>query len=150
MLNLVFPDDHFWVPIFDDRSTNSQRIRGYSECFDNARYDVHRVFTARVENEAIVWIYCEFRESHTDQWVQIKIYGNKISISQIVGLENPESKLLYEKHNQQVDKLVKTLIFAVTKVSLNLALWPMCLVSYFTYYTTDMQSDAFKMPFFLW
>lgn len=68
----------------------------------------------------------------------------------ILGSENPEAKLLYERHNQQVGKWNKTLIFGVQKVSFNLVLWPMFFFSYFTYFTTNLGSEAFQMPFFFW
>lgn len=82
----------------------------------------------------------------TIQLAKIK-YTNNVYI---LGLTNPDSKLLYEKYNEQVEKFVKMLTFVMTKITLNLILWPMCFVSYITYFTTDAQSEAFQLPFFLW
>lgn len=58
----------------------------------------------------------------------------------------PESKLIYREINEKIERKCKRISVYVIKV------WPLCnvaptfIMSFATYFTTDLGSDAFELP----
>lgn len=65
------------------------------------------------------------------------------------GIKYAESRSLYQKTNVKVEKLCKIVVitFMIGVQSLEFSKF---LLSYYLYYTTDLNSDAFEMPFPYW
>lgn len=54
------------------------------------------------------------------------------------------------KSNEQSEKMCQTLYFALLKVTAPCAMIPKLLISFYGYYTTDLQSDAFVLGMPKW
>lgn len=63
-----------------------------------------------------------------------------------VGLKNDESRAIYEKTSQNVEKLSETII-ATMRVSFHVLIWPAFIASFLNYFTTDLGADGFELPF---
>lgn len=66
------------------------------------------------------------------------------------GLECAASEVLYDEINSKGEKWSKTIITVIMAVVPQGLLFPKFLLSYYFYYTTEMDSDAFQMPFPSW
>lgn len=60
------------------------------------------------------------------------------------------SRGIYEDANAFVEKLSTITDFALTKASFPIVLMPFPILSYIQYFTTDLGSDAFLLPFPGW
>lgn len=60
------------------------------------------------------------------------------------------SKAIYEKYNQQIEKYGEVLGIFMRQVSIPCFIWPKFIISFFTYFTTDLGNDAFQLPYHLW
>lgn len=67
-----------------------------------------------------------------------------------VGLEHSNSHKLYTKTGQILEKCIEFLDIAVLKVTPIAAVWPATIVSFFTYFTTDLGNAAFELPVPIW
>lgn len=68
----------------------------------------------------------------------------------ILGYENPTSRVIYEHCNQLVEQLSRigfVVIAIATPVSYVL---PKAIISYFKYFSTDLEDEAFELPLFYW
>lgn len=66
------------------------------------------------------------------------------------GLVSPVSRAIYEKYNQQVEKYGDALVIFMRRVSIPCFICPKFIVSFATYFTTDLGNDAFQLPYHLW
>lgn len=67
-----------------------------------------------------------------------------------LGLLNPISKTIYNKIDEKLQLWVKILDFLMVNVMPVGITFPMLIVTYFAYYTTNLGADAFQLPFFAW
>lgn len=71
----------------------------------------------------------------------------------ILGLKCKESKAIYERTNELMEKIDKILCLTIVGVSLGFVV-PKAIVSYFNYYisntTTNDGTDAFDLPMPIW
>lgn len=67
-----------------------------------------------------------------------------------LGLENPFSKSLYIEMNERIEKISKILYFTIIKVTLPALMIPNLVVSFFLYFSTDLENEAFILPFPIW
>lgn len=65
-------------------------------------------------------------------------------------MTDSSSKEIYQKSNQQVEKWSKFLKFALLNVTVHCMIWLTAIISYFTYFTTDLGRDSFDLPFYAW
>lgn len=63
---------------------------------------------------------------------------------------NPTSKKMYDKANAKIEKYTKIFYFVGIKVSWPGLILPNVIISYFKYFTTDLGSESFKLPFVEW
>ena len=63
---------------------------------------------------------------------------------------NPISKTIYKKTDQKLQKWHKILNIVMVKVPPVLANIPMFIISFYTYFTTDLGRDAFELPCPAW
>lgn len=68
----------------------------------------------------------------------------------VLGLENASSKPIYEEIIQKIEKLCEGLNFIIIYISTPCVMFPKCLISFFAYFTTDLGSEAFELPFSVW
>lgn len=68
----------------------------------------------------------------------------------IAGSENLASKAIYYKANEFIEKWSKYTYFAMFKVTLPCVTITSLVVCYFLYFTTNLKSDAFHLPFLTW
>lgn len=68
----------------------------------------------------------------------------------VSGFENSSSKAIYEEVNQKVEKWTKILYFVLMNVSLPGIMMPNFVISYFLYFSTDLEVEAFRFPFPIW
>lgn len=64
-------------------------------------------------------------------------------------MKNPSSQAIYEKANDKIEKLTEFIYFASVNAS-PLFLVPYFFMSYFLYSTSDLEKEAFSLPFPLW
>lgn len=69
---------------------------------------------------------------------------------QFIGLINPTSKAIYDEIDGKLEFWVKMLDLLVVNVMPVGITFPMLIISYFVYYTTDLGADAFQLPFYAW
>lgn len=69
---------------------------------------------------------------------------------QILGIENPDSKAIYEEANKTVEKWSQAFYIAFVKVTCPLLMIPYFILCFFLYFTTDQGRDAFIRPFPYW
>lgn len=66
----------------------------------------------------------------------------------ISGMRNsPTSIAKHSEFNELVEKLCKILYIVMVYISVPIILLPKTVISLYTYYTTDIEGDAFQMPF---
>ena len=65
-------------------------------------------------------------------------------------MENPSCKDIYEKANEKIEKLTEFIYFAGVKVSPASTVIPYSIVSYYFYFTSDLEKEAFVLPFPMW
>lgn len=63
---------------------------------------------------------------------------------------DPVAKKLYEKTNAMVERWSELLYMGLVKISIPLVTLPFLILSYFLYFTTDLGSDSFLLPFLVW
>lgn len=68
----------------------------------------------------------------------------------VIGFKYLESKAIYEKVNEKVEKWTKILYFVLTVITLPGVMLPNCLTSCFLYFTTDLGNEAFRTSFPIW
>lgn len=68
----------------------------------------------------------------------------------ILGLENPESIANYMEANLQGETWTKIIQFVFMRIALYGVVYPNSIFCYYIYYTTDLGSEAFKLPFPFW
>lgn len=68
----------------------------------------------------------------------------------IVGFKYPLSKTIYDTFNDQVVIWINKMDFIMEKLILNICIWPKLITSLINYYTTDLQTEAFELPFRTW
>lgn len=73
-----------------------------------------------------------------------------ISLHMYAGLKYSESRTLYIENSQKVEKWIKILDLAFLKVTPQFVTWPAVIVSYITYFTTDLGDLAFQFPAPIW
>lgn len=66
------------------------------------------------------------------------------------GLENPTLKVMYENMNEKIEKRGEMVHFALMDITLHGIMIPNLIMSYFNYFTTDMDRDAFRLAFPIW
>lgn len=66
------------------------------------------------------------------------------------GSTNPISKQIYENTNDFVEKWSKIIHFAHEKVTFPFVTFPYVILSYFLYFNTDLDGNAFSLPFKFW
>lgn len=66
------------------------------------------------------------------------------------GLENSQSKQLYEKNTRIAEKLSGIAYCLLVKVTTLYILLPKAMWSYYTYSTSDLGPDAFELAFQMW
>lgn len=67
-----------------------------------------------------------------------------------IGVENSASRKIYEIFNAQFEKFTKIIYFMSMNVTMLGIMTPNLIYSYFVYFTTESESDAFTMPFPEW
>lgn len=68
----------------------------------------------------------------------------------VSGYKNSESKKIYEKINERIEKWTKILYFVWMRGTFPGTMLPNCIISYFLYFATDLGSNAFRLPFPIW
>lgn len=68
----------------------------------------------------------------------------------ISGLDYPESMALYVVANERIEKISEFLYFIVLKVAPPCVIFPKLFASLHAYSTTDLGSEAFKLPLPMW
>lgn len=66
------------------------------------------------------------------------------------GMKDPLANKIYTRSCNLIEVFNEFLRFAMVKVTVHLMMWPMCIYSYFTYFTTDLGQNAFELPFYAW
>lgn len=61
-------------------------------------------------------------------------------------MKSEETKEIYEKTRQNVEKLSE-MIIATMRVSFHVLIWPAFITTYLNYFMTDLGADGFEMPF---
>ena len=72
-----------------------------------------------------------------------------IVLMQKIGKDNVESKLVYENLHGKIEKWSQILYLALVKVTPVIFI-PNIILSFYLYFTTDLESDAFSLPFPMW
>lgn len=67
-----------------------------------------------------------------------------------LGLENPSAAAKFIEVNEMVEKMATFFHFALVKLTLPCVLLPNFIMSYFSYFTTDLGADAFILPLPVW
>lgn len=75
---------------------------------------------------------------------------NKFNTSMWLGLKTPKSKQICEQTHQLVEKYTEIGLFLIRIVITPCFVLPKAIVSFFAYFTTDLGSDAFKLPAAMW
>lgn len=68
----------------------------------------------------------------------------------VLGLQNPKSKSIYDKNDENVQKLLRFLNVVVVIVSPIALTAPIYIASFIKYHFTDLGNDAFVFPFPMW
>lgn len=68
----------------------------------------------------------------------------------ISGMHYAISKTVYEETNRRSEKLSGILILVSTKVMMFFGLLPPFIISFFNYFTTEMDGEAFQFVLPLW
>lgn len=66
-----------------------------------------------------------------------------------LGFENQTKTSIYVDFNEEMEKWT-TKLYIAFKVTVAILFIPKFLISYFLYFTTDLNGDAFNFPFLLW
>lgn len=72
------------------------------------------------------------------------------SIRNILGVNKQKLVAMYEEANAFVEKWTKIIRFAFINATIPLITLPFLMISYCLYFTTDLGSEAFILPFKLW
>lgn len=81
---------------------------------------------------------------------RISMYIQRLMQPSFVGLENPSSRAIYEEIVRQIEKMCEALNFIIIYISTPCVMLPKCMLSFFAYFTTDLGSGAFELPFNVW
>lgn len=65
-------------------------------------------------------------------------------------MENPESKPTYVKLNENIEKWTGVCYFIMAQVTIPAIVAPQFIISFYLYFTTDLGSKAFTLPFPMW
>lgn len=57
---------------------------------------------------------------------------------------------MYTKTSEKLKKLLKILDIACLKITPTLTIWPPSIISYITYFATDLGESAFELPLPVW
>lgn len=68
----------------------------------------------------------------------------------IEGLVHSVSEKIYTKTDNETQKRIEILEFAMIKVTPILIILPKFIISFYTYFTTDLREDAFELPIPKW
>lgn len=68
----------------------------------------------------------------------------------VLGLKDPASKAVHEETNRRVEKISRILHVATGVVCPQFVVWPKFLGCFAIYFTTDVGSEAFELPFPMW
>ena len=67
-----------------------------------------------------------------------------------LGLENPTSAAIYVNVNERVETWTKLIDFALIKFSIPGVIAPKFIISFYLYFWSDLEADAFSLPFPIW
>lgn len=67
-----------------------------------------------------------------------------------LGVKNSKSQPIYIKTDQKVEKWIKVVDFVFVKVTPILSTWTAFIVSFFTYFATDLGDSVFELPVPMW
>lgn len=83
---------------------------------------------------------------------KIQHNSNTLSNSEIIllGMHHATSKALFEGTNRRSEKLSGILIFALMKIFPFMISMPTFIISFFNYYTTELDEEAFQFALPLW
>lgn len=68
----------------------------------------------------------------------------------ISGHENPNSNAIYTHADQTIEKITKILFFVSIKIFYPIVVMPIYIFKFYLYFASDMDNDAFQMPFPYW
>lgn len=74
--------------------------------------------------------------------------NNKYGLN--TGMVNPDWKFKYENLNEKIEKWSNILYSVFIKVSVPGLLLPNFILSYYSYFSTDLGSEAFGLPYPFW
>lgn len=83
-------------------------------------------------------------------WLNFVTFLFKHVCLPILGLMNPISTLIYKQTDRKMQKWHHILNILMVKVTPVFANMPKCIVSFYTYFTTDLGRDAFELPCPAW
>ena len=66
------------------------------------------------------------------------------------GMEMPDSKPKYEKLNENIEKWTGIYFLLAVQVTTPALLMPNFIKSFYLYFATDLESEAFSLPFPIW
>lgn len=64
--------------------------------------------------------------------------------------QDPTMTPIYVDTNQKIEKYSKIICFVMGKAAAICFVVPKLIVSFVNYFTTDLGSDAFELPYFMW
>lgn len=68
----------------------------------------------------------------------------------LTGLDNPSTHTLFEETNLKVEKFTKTFFFIHMKIMFPFFMALRLAISFFMYFTTDAENDAFNLLLPFW
>lgn len=67
-----------------------------------------------------------------------------------LGRKYAKSEALFFETSQQVERLSEIVFTVLMKVAVPCFILPKCIVIFVVYFTTDLESDLFQLPYPLW
>lgn len=75
---------------------------------------------------------------------------NDIVQLNLSGLSSPLLEKVFLESNQQADKMCGIIHFGLSKLSVHIPVWIQFIVTFYTYFSTDLQSEAFQLSLPMW
>lgn len=119
-------------------------LRGYS-----LRRQIFYFSSGKAMNYTNSWMTLETSLIKVSK-IHLKILENFQILNLFLGMHHAASKMIHEEANRRSEKWNGILIFVLMKIMPFLASIPTFIVSFFNYFTTELDGEAFQFVLPLW
>lgn len=88
--------------------------------------------------------------SEYQSWKVRILWTKSFCVQNILGSQNPASKIIYVKIIEKVEKWSRFIHIVLLYVTVPSFVLPKYVVSFYLFYTTDLGNDAFELPLPVW